>query len=355
MGPGKLGPIISMESPLGLKEKDGYRVTLAAPEIDHSKHVEVNGHVYVTAHDLVGKAAGRLLDWKLLENLESARARDWPFIKINQFKNGAVVICGSGPSIGKMENLRRIRQLQKRGAKVHAINRCHDFLCSKGIIPDSASLLDPIPHVAGYIKPRKGVDYFIGFQCHPDTFDVFETSNIDHFIWYCRTSKILDAQLTPRELAYAVPSRTSTNGLRSIMLNYMRGMRTFHLFGFDSSYETELDASGVEQIKLSDDGKGRLHAHAKPETIHDVKTTKVLEQDSSGERAIYQKDYFTNSAMLSQADEFTSLIDDIRDGVRGGFMDDVFFYVHGDGLIPDIASSGRYPFHFDRTRIRKNV
>lgn len=343
-----------MDTPLQLAETDGYRMTGQSPDQDLSSALDYNGEKYITARQLVGPSHGRLQDWAMLERIESARERKFPYIKINEFREGTVAICGSGPSIGKIENLKRLRHLQKRGAKVHAINRCHDFLCSKGIVPDSASLLDPIPHVATYIKPRKGVDYFIGFQCHPQTFDVFDKPNINHFIWYARTSKLIDSQLTPQELMYAVPSRTSTNGLRSVMLNYMRGFRTFHLFGFDSSYETHVDAEGREQITLSADGKGKLHAHAKPETVHDVRSTKVLEQDPSGTKTIYEKDYFCNSAMLSQADEFTTLIDDIVGGIHTGFMDSIHLYVHGDGLIPDIASSARYPFHFDRTRIRKN-
>ncbi len=343
-----------MEKPLGLTDDQGYRMTGQSPEQNLENALDYGGEKFIPARDLVGPSQGRLQNWALLQRIEDSRARNWPFVKVNEFKNATVVICGSGPSVGKPENLRKIRALQKKGAIVHAINRCHDFLCSKGIVPDSASLLDPIPHVATYIKPRRGVDYFIGFQCHPDTFDVFDKLGVNHFIWYARTSKLIDAHLNEKELAYAVPSRTSTNGLRSIMLNYMRGCRTFHLFGFDSSYETFVDADGREQIALGADGKGKLHAHAKPETIHDVRTTKILEQDPSGARTIYEKDYFCNSAMLSQADEFSTLIDDIRAGIKTGAMDDIGLHVHGDGLIPDIACSARYPFHADRTRIRKN-
>lgn len=342
-----------MENPLGLTTGDGYKIAQAPPDIDMAKAITLDGKKYVMARELVGKSGGRVLDWKLVEHLESARERNWPFVRVNEFRGQEVVICGSGPSIGKLENIKKIRALQKKGAKVHAINRCHDFLITKGITPDSASLLDPIPHVASYIKPRKGVDYFIGFQCHPDTFDVFDKPGINHFVWYCRTSNLIDSQLTPKELAYAVPSRTSTNGLRSIMLNYMRGFRGYHLFGFDSSYETHLDENGVEQITLGPDGKGKLHAHAKPEAIHDVKTTKVVQNRGDG-TIFYEKDYFCNAAMLAQADEFIKLVDDIREGIRLRTMDDIRFHVYGDGLIPDICCTPRYPFHADRTRIRVN-
>lgn len=340
-----------METPLDLGP--GYKLTTpgkCAPEMAF----DMGGQSFVTAREMVGLSQGRLEPWKLLEHLESARKRNWPFPKVNEFPDGEVAICGSGPSIGKFEQLKELRRLQKRGVKVHGINRCPDFLATKGIFCDSASLLDPIPNVANYITPRRKTEYFIGFQCHPDTFDAFDKPDIRKHIWYCRTTNEIDRLLTPRELAYAVPSRTSTNGLRSIMLNYMRGFRRFHFFGFDSSYETELDANGVEQIKLSDDGKGRLHAHAKPETIHDVRTTRVCEMDPAGDNVVYEKEYFTNSAMLAQADEFISLISDIAQGFKQGLMDQVYFHVHGDGLIPDIACSVKYPFHADRSRIRTN-
>lgn len=342
-----------MENHLNLTEEQGYRLTYDRAVTGDEKKVEIEGKEYITARDLVGQTGGRITAWKLLEHLESARERNWPFVRTKEFTNGTVAICGSGPSIGKLENLKRIREIQRKGGKIHAINRCHDFLRTKGIIPDSASLLDPIPHVATYIKPQKGTDYFIGAQCHPDTFDVFEKAGLNKFIWFCRTTKMIDAHLTEKELAFAIPSRTSTNGLRSVMLNYMRGFRSFHLFGFDSSYETFMDETGVEQIALMD-GKGKLHAHSKPETIHDVRTTKVYETSPSGE-LIYEKEYFTNSAMLSQADEFQTLISDIAGGIKDGFMEQVYLYVHGDGLIPDIACSQPYQLHFDRKRNRTNV
>ncbi len=133
----------------------------------------------------------------------------------------------------------------------------------------------------------------------------------------------------------------------------MRGFRTFHFFGFDSCYETFIDETGREQIKLSADGKGKLHAHAKPETIHDIRTTKVCEFTDDNRGVAYEKEYFTNSAMLAQADEFIQLVEDIAGGIRAGLMDQVFFHVHGEGLIPDIACSVKFPLHADRTRYRK--
>lgn len=341
------------KSHLGLSEDQGYKLAHSRDDKpDPSKFIKMGGQDFITARDLVGKSEGRATDWKLLEHLESARARKWPFVRVKEFPEGEVAICGSGPSIGNFDQLREIRRLQKRGVKIHAVNRCHDFLISKGIIPDSASLLDPIPQVATYIKPRKGIDYFIGFQCHPDTFDVFDKPEISKFIWYVRTTSAIDSQLEPNELAYATPSRTSTNGLRSVLLHYMRGFRTYHFFGFDSSYETELDANGVEQIKLAEDGKGKLHAHAKPETLHDIKTTRVVEFTDDNTGVAYEREYFSNSAMLCQADEFILLISDIAQGIKCKAMDDVSFLVHGDGLIPDIACSVRYPLHVDQKRWR---
>lgn len=343
------------EHVLNLTNEDGFRITSSRAEpLPEEKLVDFSGQKYTTARDLVGASGGRILDWKLLEHLQSARERNWPMVKVREHVGGTVAVCGSGPSMGNHEILRELRTVQRKGGKVHAINRCHDFLLTKGIKPDSASLLDPIPHVADYIKPRKDVEYFIGFQCHPDTFDVFDKADIQKYIWYCRTSALIDSQLTPQELAYAVPSRTSTNGLRSVMLGYMRGFREFHFFGFDSCYETYVNDKGVQQIALSPDGKGKLHAHAKPETVHDVKSTKIVQQSADGNRVVYEKDYFTNSAMLAQADEFTILVDDLRQGIIGGFMDDISIIVHGDGLIPDIACSPRYPLHFNRKRIRPN-
>ncbi len=354
--------LTKFDSPLDLKAEDGFRMKYAVPKIAPEKIIDHNGMKFVEANDLIGKSGGRIEEWKLSFNISESRKRNWPGIKPAEFlsrrKTGnpndeaMCAIVGSGPSISQHSQLRELRKLQKAGVKVHAINRCHDFLITKGIIPWSASLLDPIPHVATYIKPRAGVRYEIGSQCDGTVFDVFEKPGIDHYIWHARTIERLDNTVfSPQELSVAVPSRTSTNGMRSIMLKYMQGFRHFHLFGFDSSYEDYFDDAGELQIKLGADGKGKLHGHAKPEALHDVRKARVVEKSAAGE-TLYERDYYTNSAMLCQANEFSGFISDVAGGIREGFMDTIYIYVHGDGLLPDMACSRNYRLHFDRKRNR---
>lgn len=362
-------------SPIKLSEEDGYRILGTAGDRPPPKAID--GHAgFVGLRDMFGKGGGRIQDWKLIEHIESAKARGWPMLKDHEFrtKGGAeVAICGGGPSLAKPETLRELRRLQKRGVQIHAVNRTHDWLFTKGIRVDSAALLDPIPHVAKYITPRKGVRYYISSQCHPDTLDVFE--NYDKRLWHARASGAEEAVLTKEELDGAVASRTSSVGLRSAVLKYREGFRHIHLFGFDSSYDTDtihdlfrkyappevLKPTGEPlDEELGMDGKARtaygwqaigalleakvegkhdvsLHAYLKPETVHDMRQFKLVAAD--GQRAVF----YSNSAMACQAEEFQFLIKDIAAGIKCGVMEQVFMYVHGTGMLPCIA--GFYGLH----------
>lgn len=360
-------------NPIKLTEADGYRVTNSGGDRPAPKPVE--GHAgFVNLRDMIGNGGGRIQDWKLCEHIESSKERGWPMFKRNEFlspKGAEVAICGGGPSLAYPENLRALRALQKRGVKIHAVNRTHDFLFTKGIRVDSAALLDPIPHVRNYIKPRKGVRYYIASQCHPETLDVFE--GFDKRLWHARASGAEEMVLTKEELDGAVASRTSSVGLRSVVLKMMEGYRHIHMFGFDSSYDRDvmhamfkkwalpnlLNADGspkegdnpeevfnhkaweciaavVQAIKLGMEDIS-LHAYLKPETIHDVRPFKLAAPDGQSEM------FYSNSAMAAQADEFQVLIKDISMGIRAGALEQVFMYVHGSGMLPCIA--GWYGLH----------
>jgi len=359
-------------NPIRLTEADGYRVTNSGGDRPAPKPVE--GHAgFVELRDMLGKTGGRIQDWKLIEHIESAKERGWPMVRDDEFwqKNGAeVAICGGGPSLAKPENLRALRALQKRGVHIHAVNRTHDWLFTKGIRVDSAALLDPIPNVKTYITPRKGVRYEIASQCHPETLDVFEKS--DKRLWHARASGAEEMCLTQEELNGAIASRTSSVGLRSVILKYRQGYRHIHLFGFDSSYDTQaihdlfrqfadaedIEADGTPKAEpavglpkmhawkaigavisavVGEKAKLSLHAYLKPETIHDIRPFKLVTPEGQIQM------FYSNSAMAAQADEFQNLIHDISMGIFRGAMEQVFMYVHGSGMLPCIA--GWYGLH----------
>lgn len=351
---------------------------------DQKPLTPVEGHPgYATLRDMLGRTQGRAADWRLIEHISSAKERNWPGVKPNEFPNGEIAICGGGASLNKPENLRALRKLQKKGVKVLAVNRTHDYLLSKHIPVWAGVLLDAIPHVKNYMTPRKCVRYYIASQCHPDTHETFNRPELTKYTWHARASGAEVEVLTPEELNNAIASRTSTVGLRSVILAYRMGFRKIHMFGFDSSYDTDMvhaamrrtsppelfNADGtLKDEEFEPDTENRngfrpkpgqmkqttayfltavgnlmkavtegqesisLHAYLKPETVHDMRKVSLVIPERG------PTTFYTNSAMAAQADEFKDLVMDISKAIRDGFMDVVFMYVHGDGLIPTIAS-----------------
>ena len=274
---------------------------------------------------------GRAESWKLVEHVNSARARNWPTFRPFEFSGQSIAICGGGPSLGY--TLHDLRELQRSGTKVMAINRTHDFLLDlpkthklPWIKPWAGILLEAIPHAANYMRPTTGVRYYVGSQCHPDTFDRFEKSS--HFIWHAEARREMVDCLTPQERKHMVPAVGSTCGLRAILFAYMLGFTEIHLFGFDSCYHEHAIINGIRGA----DGKLKLHAYHKPEAIHDVRKLTVKQWDDGVDR-----EYWGNGNMLAQADEFKRLMAWRDERLSRREMDPHRIIVHGFGVIPDMA------------------
>ena len=78
----------------------------------------------------------------LLKLLNIDHSRDW-------HRPATVCIVGGGPSL--IDEVGALRRLIKRGAKVMAVNKSHDWLLKRGLRCDYAALLDPKDWVADYI------------------------------------------------------------------------------------------------------------------------------------------------------------------------------------------------------------
>lgn len=273
----------------------------------------------------VGGGEGRIHFDEYIGRVHSSMARDLPSLALlkDAEPGGTLLICGGGPSIGDLEQIKAIRKLAKRGAKIWAVNKTHDFLLTKGITPHYGCLLDPMPWVAGYIaKPRSDVIYAIASQVHADVFKSLAGQRV--YLWHAGVdyggvgypTDILENQYRGRDWL-VIPGPT-TVGLRSILVGYALGFRKFHLFGLDSS------------MRLGD-VSARLHAYDKPKP-RDAEEGWVTLRTKKGEQRFY-----TNSHMARQATDFEETMERIGDMVREGKMQPISVTVHGDGLIPALA------------------
>lgn len=310
---------------------------------------------YVTLRDALPWTEGRAVGWKIAEHAASAKARNWPGITPFEYLGKSIAICGGGPSLAY--TLPELRALQREGCLVLAINRTHDYLLNlpkthgvPWIKPWGGIILEPTPPAAGYMTPTKGVKYFIGSQCAPETFEAFEKN--DHVIWHAQSKPELEKILTPEEMRVMVPAVGSTCGLRAILLAYMMGFghsrgypnAAIHLFGFDSCYSDHDVRNGIVGL----DGHHRLHSYDKPEAIHDMRELMIRGFGLDGKD---ERKYWGNGNMLAQADEFQRLMAWREERVQLGGMDPHNLVVHGFGAIPDIARE--FGMHADRKYERK--
>lgn len=331
-----------------LDESSGYRLTDKPGEFVCGPVVILPPEDgLVPLRDMIPFTKGRASDDRLVAHILGAKLRNWPTFRPFEFHKQTIAICGGGPSLAY--TLPELRAIQRRGGKVMAINRTHDFLLDlpkthglPWIKPWAGILLEAIPHAATYMRPTSGVRYYVGSQCHPDTFDAFEKS--EHYIWHAESRPEMLRCLDLKEKQNMVPAVGSTCGLRAIVFAYMLGFTEIHLFGFDSCYSEYEILNGIRGA----DGAPKLHAYHKPEAIHDVKELTVRGWEDLGERK-----YWGNANMLAQADEFQRFCGWRSERLKNRGMDPHDLIVHGFGIIPDMARA--FGMHADNFKTERKA
>lgn len=229
------------------------------------------------------------------------------------------VVCGAGPSIA--DHVATIQRLKKQGANVVSVNKSHDWLLERGIVPWGHVLLDGHEWVSDYVKrPRKDVCYFLASQCHPKTFDALRGSPV--FLWHAGQGFEDGAEPDRmfREQGFGrqpIIGGGTTVGQRVPILGVALGARKFHMFGMDSSRTA-----------------GRLHAMPKPHIVDPGK--RRLAYIWNGTRYIFD----TNTHMARQQLDFDAFIADLPTRWANGQVPRDFAMIfHGSGLTPFWAAT----------------
>ncbi len=268
---------------------------------------------------LLQSGGGRIGRAEVRRRAGAAMARGLPTFHDCASAATTWAIVGGGPSIAR--ECEAIRALKRQGANIVSVNKSHDWLLERGIVPWGHVLLDPKDWVAGYVaRPRKDVRYFLASQCHDDTFDALKDYPV--FLWHAgqdfdegpEPNEYLRA-CWPRRPWFVVPGGT-TVGLRAMQLGHAMGADRFHLFGLDSSR-----------------AGGRLHAYAKDEAA-DAESG-ALSLRFRGKTYVFD----TNSHMARQQMDFDTFIADMPKNVAAGLLRSGFaLTVHGAGLLPFFAA-----------------
>lgn len=230
----------------------------------------------------------------IVQNIRSAHARNARWLEPVNAHGGVAVIVAGGPSLKR--GLGSIIMRKAARAKIFALNNVPAYLMENGIVPDAQILMDALPAVTAYVSHAPMERYYCS-MCDPT---VLDKAGDELVLWNPFIEGILNAVPDARD---PFIGGGTTVGTRSIGLCYMLGYRKIHIYGLDSAYE---------------DGEG--HAYSQGEYAS------VLDVMANG------KSYRVPPQLLAQAEEFQNLVPEI---VRNG----VELYIHGDGLIPDLAAS----------------
>lgn len=231
--------------------------------------------------------------------------RDLPWFVAGPAHQGEWVVVGGAPSMALRVD--HIKERQRKGGTVVALNGAGKFLTSEGIEPDIVMLVDPSEEVALYLDYELSDEtlFLVSSTCHADVFDKLEGRQV--FVWHPEMPPMTEQQRAILALYPDKPSALigggNTVALRSIPVGFLLGYRTMHCYGIDSSYEKD----------------GADHAYKKP-IGHEPEAMGVLFEG---------KTYHCSPWMVRQADEFKFYYGQYTElGCR--------ILVHGTGLIPDI-------------------
>jgi len=264
------------------------------------KHVWKVGGDYV----LPKMDGGNVSQAQILKNVEANCKRPLPwFIGFPKAKE-AVVVCG-GPSLKR--SIYSLRNRQRAGAHIIAVNGVANMLRKHGIHPDGIVLLDARPENIDFIQPTKhAVTYYLASQCDPSLFDALKDQNV--VVWHCANGiayqELMDV-LEPYDKTHpiVVVPGGGTVGLRALNLCWISGFKRIHVYGMDSSYEDDAH-----------------HAYAQP--LNDGETVITLR--------LGDKTYKAAIWMARQAEEF-------KEAWMHLTGQGITLRVHGKGLIPDLA------------------
>lgn len=157
--------------------------------------------------------------------ISEALKRGLPEVKACKAHNLRMAIVAGGPSVE--DTVGEIK------GYIAAVNKAHDWLIEKGIVPQACGLLDPVPWMAHYVHPHKDVTYFVASQCHGLLFDKLKGHKV--VLWHAGQGEQIRVEDIVPPGTVLIPGGTSM-AMRWLDLGYFLGFRAFDFHGFDSSH-----------------------------------------------------------------------------------------------------------------------
>lgn len=154
----------------------------------------------------------------------------------------SVVVCSAGPSLSYAD----IKPWADKGVKIVTVKHAIDRLKAWGIKPWACVLLDPRPHVEGFIKkPDKDVIYFVASMVDPSVVKTLLDNNCHVVGYHAFVGAGEDKILDKGTLLVSGGSATSTRCLG--LLYECLGFKDFHCYGYDLCYFTKPDMTAKHE------------------------------------------------------------------------------------------------------------
>ena len=241
-------------------------------------------------------------------------------INVKPHEGRAVIVCYGPSLLNTWFMIARERKLY--GAKIVTVSGAHDFLISKGIIPDIHMECDPREHKGFFTRtPHPNVEYQMASCCHPSVIDNLLPHNLT--LWHVYNSqedvKIIEADgCDPDNI---LVGGGGSIGCRAVNVMYLQGYRSFSIYGFDCSFST----------------KGQQHAGEHSGKIQHQWAVKAGDRwfNTSGNMLYIARSFISNMASLYK----TSIVngDPILDDGYAMQID-----LHGDGLLQHLYTHKEY-------------
>lgn len=208
------------------------------------------------------------------------------------------IICAGGPSL--KDEIPSIQAHARSGAHIFACNGVPKVLNAFSIQTDFHVILDARPENAQFVENiGQNTVCLYASQCAEEV----HRAAADRLVyWHPAFDGIIDIVGRDRERTYL--GGGTTCGMKAATIAWSLGYRHIHLYGFDSCYR---------------DGEH----HAYPQSLNDKEL--VLDVEFNGNH------YKCSPWMIQQAEDFEVFAPQLLDH-------DARLYVHGSGLIPDIAN-----------------
>lgn len=243
---------------------------------------------------------GNVTDQELTANVDYALTLPYETIaKCSEPHDGILCIIGGGPSLA--DDLEEIRGRYKGGAVIWALNNSFKYLRDNGIEAHGHVMLDAREKNVEFVLPSPATRIYAS-TVHPEVFKAAKLCGGEILLWHPMIAGML-GKLENKPAALI--GCGNSVGLKAMGLAMVMGFRDVHLYGYDSSYRGDAN-----------------HAYSQP--LND--NERIIEVQVNGRK------FKTAPWMAMQTDEFKETCKDLCEnhGMK--------FVIHGDGLLPYVAS-----------------